>query len=806
MKHIDLPTLLYLALIAVQPCELLGQQVLPKPIPLFQGKIALRGTESTPWWPGQAKAPADAPNVLLILLDDAGFGATSPFGGPIPTPTFDRLAQKGLRYTQFHTTALCSPTRAALITGRNHHSVHTGCITEMATGYPGYDTLMGKDTATIGEIARLNGFSTAWIGKNHNIPDWQTSQAGPFDLWPTTLGFEYFYGFFGGDTSQWTPAVYEGTTPLEPYTGNTNYIFNTDMADKAIAWIRQQKGLAPSKPFFVYYAPGATHAPHHAPKSWINQFTNMFTEGWDRLREQTLARQKELGIVPPNTQLTPRPAKIPAWNSSNYSDEDRSLMAYMMQVYAAYMAHTDYEIGRVLDAIREFGQEENTLVILSIGDNGASAEGTHYGTFNELISLNYVIPPNWSKLQQQRRDDLGGPRSYNHYPIGWAWAMDTPFQWTKQVASHYGGTRNPLIISWPKRIKNGGGIRTQWHHTIDIVPTILECLGVPEPLVVNGVTQKPVEGVSMAYSFDDPSAASRRQTQYFEMFGNRGIYHDGWMACTTPATLPWEPTMSPVDIIDGYAWELYHVAEDFSQAINLAAQQTDKLKELQSLFYSEAAKYNVLPLDNRKVERMDVSTRPSLTYGRTEFTYQSGIKRVTEGAAPDLKNRSFTITANIHIENAVANGVLATQGGYFAGWSLYVKDGKPTYCYNYLSLTNYTVAAAERLAPGDHTIVLDFAYDSGGIGLGGRATLAVDGQPVGETRVEHTAGYRLSFDETFDIGEDTGTAVNRDYEVPFRFNGQIHRVAITLQQVSDTTLANINRAALEGRIEKGLRD
>ncbi len=804
------PIRLFLAMVVswslLQPPPLTSQEVIPPVSSGFKGKIELRGLDSTPSWPTQLEPSTNAPNVILILLDDAGFAATSPFGGPIPTPTFDRLAKKGLRYTQFHTTALCSPTRAALITGRNHHSVHTGCITEMATGYPGYDTLMGKDTATIGEMTRLHGFNTAWFGKNHNVPDWQTSQAGPFDLWPTALGFEYFYGFLGGDTSQWTPALYEGTTPVEPYIGNTNYIFNTDLADKAIAWIRQQKGLAPSKPFFVYYAPGATHAPHHAPQSWIDKFTNTFSIGWDKQREAILAKQKELGLVPTDTKLTPRPERIDAWDSASYTDEDRSLMAYMMQVYAAYMAHTDYEIGRVLDAIKELGHEENTLVILSIGDNGASAEGTAYGTFNELISLNYVKPPNWSAIQQQHRADLGGSRSYNHYPIGWSWAMDTPFQWTKQVASHYGGTRNPLIISWPKRIKQVNGIRSQWHHTIDIVPTILECLGVPQPTVVNGVAQKPIEGVSMVYSFDDAATPSRRQTQYFEMFGNRAIYHDGWVACTTPASVPWDVALSPVDIIDGYAWELYHVAEDFSQANNLAAAQTDKLKELQSLFYSEAAKYNVLPLDNRKSERMDVSSRPSLTFGRTEFTYRSAVKRITEGAAPDLKNRSFTIAADVTITNEVVNGVLATQGGAFAGWALYVTDGRPAYCYNYVGLSNYTVVASEKLSQGSNRVVLDFAYNGGGIGKGGRATLQINSKQVGELQIESTAGYRISFDETFDVGQDTGTPVNGDYEVPSFFTDQLNQVTITLQPVPASAQVAVSKAALDGRIEKGMRD
>ncbi len=795
-----------LAAAGLAPLAWAGQQVLPAPSSAFGGKIEMRGTDSLPSWPRQAAAPNAAPNVLLILLDDAGFGATSPFGGPIPTPTFDRLASRGLRYTQFHTTALCSPTRAALITGRNHHSVHTGCITEMATGYPGYDTLMGKDTATIGELARLSGFNTAWFGKNHNVPDWQTSQAGPFDLWPTALGFEYFYGFIGGDTSQWTPALYEGITPVEPYVGNTNYIFNTDLADKAISWIRQQKALAPNKPFFVYYAPGATHAPHHAPASWIQQFTNQFTLGWDEQRKLTLARQKSLGIVPANTQLTPRPGSIPAWDSATYTDADRSLMAYMMQVYAAYMAHTDYEIGRVLDAVKVLGLEENTLVMVSIGDNGASAEGTHYGTYNEILSLNYVKLSNPQEIQNQHRSVLGGPRSYNHYPIGWAWAMDTPFQWTKQVASHYGGTRNPLIISWPKRIKDFGGIRTQWHHTIDVTPTILECLGVPPPDVVNGVAQKPMEGTSMVYSFDQPEAPSRRQTQYFEMFANRALYHEGWVACTTPATLPYDMVTSPVDVIDGYAWELYHVAEDFSQANNLAGTHTDKLKELQALFYSEAARYNVLPLDNRKSERLDVSARPSLTYGRTNYTYLGPVKRITEGAAPDLKNRSFTITASLNVTNATVNGVLATQGGYFGGWALYVKDGRVAYCYNYVGLTNTIVTAPTPLAPGSHRIVLDFAYAGGGIGRGATATLTVDDQPAGPVQVPATAGYRISLDETFDIGEDTGMPVNDEYQVPFRFTDQISELTIELKPIPAAERTTLDRATLQGRWEKGVRD
>ncbi len=806
MKRILLPILLGSLFDLAGPSRASADEVLPPPTPPFQGKIEMRATDSTPWWPPEATTPSNAPNVLLILLDDAGFGASSTFGGPIPTPTFDRLASNGLRYTQFHTTALCSPTRAALLTGRNHHSVHTGCLTEWATGYPGYDTLMGKDTATIGEVLRLHGYNTAWFGKNHNVPDWQTSQAGPFDLRPTSLGFEYFYGFFGGDTSQWTPAVYQGTDAIEPYIGNTNYILNTDLADKAIAWIRHQKALAPSKPFFAYYTPGATHAPHHAPQSWIDKFTNNFTAGWDVQRRLTLTNQIALGLVPPGTQLTPRPDSIWAWDSTNYTDADRSVMAYMMAVYAGYLAHTDFEIGRVLDAVKDLGQETNTLVILSIGDNGASAEGGKYGSFNEILSINYIIPPNPEQLLLSSRVDLGGPRSYNHYPIGWAWAMCSPFQWVKQVGSHYGGTRNPLIISWPGRIKDVRGIRTQWHHTIDIVPTILDCVGVKQPTVVNGVTQNPIEGVSMVYSFDNASAPSTRRTQYFEMLGNRAIYQDGWVACTTPAVLPWDAVISPVDIIDGYAWELYNVAVDFSEANNLAGQYPDKLRQLQSLFYSEAAKYNVLPLDNRKNERFDASTRPTLTYGRTNFTYRGDIKRVTEGAAPDLKNRSFTITAEVIVTNPVVNGVLATQGGRFGGWGLYVKDSKPVYCYNYADLTNYVVAASQPLPVGTNAIVLDFVYDGGGVGLGGMATLNVNGQMAAQGRVGATLGYRISFDETFDVGQDTGTPVNEDYQVPFAFTDGLNQLTIAPQTVPPSEQADVRRAALKGRFEKGVRN
>src|SRR5512139_3433243 len=631
-----------------------AQEVLPVAPAPFKGEIGLSAKGSKPDFPKEIEAPKSAPNIVLILLDDVGFGASSTFGGAIETPTLEQLAKGGLRYTQFHTTALCSPTRAALLTGRNHHSVHTGTVIEMATGFPGYDSLMGKDTATVAEVLRQKGWNTAWFGKNHNVPDWQSSQAGPFDLWPTRLGFEHFYGFIGGETSQWRPAVFDGTRPIEPYLGNPDYNFDYDMADQSIRWINNQKAVAPDRPFFLYYAPGATHSPHHPKKEWIAKYKGRFDQGWDKVREETLARQKNLGLVPPNTQLTPRSPGIPAWDSLNA--EQKQLYAYMMEVYAGYLTQTDYNISRVLGAIDKLGQLDNTLVIYIVGDNGASAEGTTQGALNEVATLN-SIPEDYRQLIAQK-DELGTWKTHNHYPIGWAHAMNTPMQWAKQVASHYGGTRNGMVMSWPAGIKDRGGIRSQWHHVIDIAPTILDVTGVQAPSSINGVAQKAIEGVSMAYSFDDPRAPSTRRTQYFEMFGNRAIYHDGWLACTTPILAPWQDRSDPnltvhvtEDVIGGYKWELYHVAEDFSEAVDLAGRYPDKLRELQLLFYAEAARYNVLPLDDRKWERFDVSIRPSLTRGRSEFTYRGAVKRIPEGAAPDIKNKSFRVTADVVLHN-----------------------------------------------------------------------------------------------------------------------------------------------------------
>jgi arylsulfatase len=657
-----------------------AQDVLPKPEQPFKGVIKETAAQSTPDFPKPLEAPAGAPNVLLILTDDVGFAASSTFGGPIPTPNFEKLAKAGLRYNMFHTTALCSPTRAALISGRNHHTAATGVITEMGTGYPGYDTLMSKSCGTVGEILLGNGWNTSWFGKNHNVPDWQSSQAGPFDLWPTALGFEYFFGFIGGDTDQWHPAAFEGTLPIETPAHDPKYHLDADLADHAIAWIRQQNSLAPDKPFFAYYSPGLTHAPHHAPKEWIAKFKGQFDQGWDKLREETLARQIKLGIVPASTKLTARPKEIPSWDSR--SADEKKLFAHMMEVYAACLAYVDHNIGRVLAAVEETGEMDNTLIIYEMGDNGASGEGTLQGLANEVgVAANGVVETIPFLISIQ--DELGGPLTYNHYPVGWAHAMDTPFQWTKQVASHFGGTRNGLVISWPKRIKQVGEIRSQFCSVIDIVPTILEAAGVEQPSMINGVKQIPIEGISLVYTFDDAKIATRHKTQYFELLANRGVYSDGWIANTTPLRLPWSkpapgvPSPDPMD----FKWELYNVNEDFSQSNDLAAQNPAKLKELQAVFDQEAKKYPVYPLDASFAERADVRLRPSLTRGRTTFTYYPGTIRIPEGTAPDTKNKDYTITADVELGASGGDGVIITQGGRFGGWVLLIRDGKPEFDY-----------------------------------------------------------------------------------------------------------------------------
>jgi arylsulfatase len=775
-----------------------AQDVLPRPPQPFKGKIGHTVKDSTPDFPQEVLAPQGAPNILLIMTDDVGFAASSPFGGPIPTPTFERLATNGLRYTQFHTTALCSPTRAALITGRNHHSNASGAVMELGTGYPGYHTLMPKSSGTIAEVLKQQGYNTSWYGKNHNVPDWHTSQAGPFDLWPTGLGFEYFYGFLGGDTNQWRSAIYENTKPVEAEEQRNNHPVHFDqlMADRAITWLRMQHAVAPTKPFFVYYAPGTAHAPHHAPKEWITKFKGQFDKGWDQLREDIYARQKQLGIIPADAKLTPRPKEIPAWDGM--SADQKRLYARMMEVYAGALAHCDYQVGRVIQSIEQMGELDNTMIIFIQGDNGASAEGTLQGLSNEVGLIANGVPESLDYLLSIM-DELGGPMAYNHYPVAWAHALDTPFQWTKQVASHFGGTRNGLVISWPQRIKDKGGIRPQFHHVIDIVPTILETTGIKFPKMLNGVAQKPIEGVSMAYSFANASAPSTRQTQYFEMLGNRGIYQDGWMAATTPLRLPWmfNAKADP----EAYQWELYRIAEDFSAADNLAARNPDKLKELQGVFDREAKKYNVYPLDSSLAERLDPAIRPSLTRGRTMFTYYPGMVRIPEATAPDVKNKSFSVIADVEIPEGGASGILATQGGRFGGWGLLLLDGTPLFAHAFSNQEQhkYRVAANQKLSPGKHTVRFDFKYDGGGLGKGGTGTLLVDGQQVAQGRIEQTIRIRFSLDETFDVGEDTGTPVVEDYtaQLPYKFTGTLAKLTIDLgaQTLSATEQKEIEEGA-----------
>jgi arylsulfatase len=755
--------------------------VLPRPEPPFQGTIERTLPGSVPDFPKGVEAPAGAPNILLILTDDVGFGATSTFGGPIQTPNFQRVADGGLRYNMYHTTALCSPTRAALITGRNHHSVASGDITEFATGYPGYNSLVPRSAGSVGAVLKENGYNTSWFGKMHNVPDWMSSQVGPFDLWPNGLGFEHFYGFIGGDSDQWHPALYENMTPIEPYLGNPNYILDVDLADKAITWMRMQHALAPQKPWLLYYATGTAHAPHHAPKDWIAKYKGQFDQGWDKLREETHARQLKLGVIPPSTQLTKRPEQIPAWDT--LSADQKRLFARMMEVYAGALSHADHNIGRLLDAVEESGQMDNTLIIFMMGDNGASAEGSLQGTTNEVaINANGVkeeMPFLLSMI-----DELGGPRTYNHYPVGWAHAMDTPMQWTKQVASHFGGTRNGMVISWPARIKDKGGQRSQFCHAIDITPTIYEAAGITPPTELYGVKQKPLDGVSVVYTWDNATAPTRHGTQYFEMMGNRAIYKDGWMASTTPLRLPWINTGYEPNP-DDFKWELYNIKEDFSQANNLVDKNPDKLKELQDVFDGEARKYNVYPLDSSMASRADPAIRPSLTRGRSEFTYFPGMIRIPEGSAPDFKNKSWTIAAEVTIPRGGANGVLGGIGGRFGGWALLLMDGKPMFAY---ALSNqpqhkYRVVSDQPLAPGDHIIRVKFAYDGGGIGKGATATLLVDEKQVAEGRIPNTIGVRFSLDETFDVGEDTGTPVLEEYEskMPFRFTGTLKKFVVVLE-------------------------
>ena len=774
-----------------------GKQLPPPPLP-FGGVIKEKASESTPWWPPRVVPPKGAPNVLLIMTDDQGFGAPSTFGGVIPTPTMDRIANEGLRYTNFHSTSLCSPTRAAIITGRNHHSVGFGVVGEISTGFPGYDSIIPIEKGTIGTILKENGYATSWFGKDHNTPSFQSSQAGPFNQWPNGMGFDYFYGFVGGDASQWQPNLFRNTTAIYPFQGNPSWNLETAMADEAIHYVKQLKEIAPGKPWLVYYVPGATHAPHHPTEEWIKKISAMhlFDEGWNKVRETIFANQKRLGIMPANAQLTQWPegeetyggAKLPQWDSLSW--DEKKLFIKQADVYGAYLAYADHEIGRVIQAVEDLGELDNTLIIYIGGDNGASAEGMLNGTPNEFTTFNGVAVP--VKDQFLWYPFWGSERTFPHYAAEWAWAMDTPFKWVKQVPSHFGGTAQGMVVSWPGHINDAGGIRRQFHHVIDIVPTILEATGIPQPDTINGIKQEPIEGVSMAYTWDkaNAEAPTRHTTQYFEMLGNRAIYHDGWVAATIPATLPWElSTKPPPDVITGYKWELYNVQEDPTQFTDLAPKMPDKLKEMQDLFYSEAKKYHVLPLDNSTLARWN-TPRPSLTAGQTEFTYSGELSGVPASAAPSILDKSYTITAEVEIPEGGAEGMIVTEGGRFGGYGLFLSKGefgvgrgKVVFLYNLLDLKR-TMWEGPELEAGKHTIVFDFKADGPGLGKGGTGVLSVDGKEVARNSMDHTTPVTFPEDETFDVGEDTRTGVamlEYRYDVPFKFTGKIDKLTFKLE-------------------------
>ena len=818
---------------------------LPPPDPKFGGVIKETAPQSTPWWAPTVVPPKGAPNVLLIMTDDEGFGAPSTFGGVIPTPALDRIAKSGLRYTNFHSTSLCSPTRAALITGRNHHSVGFGVVGEIATGYPGYDSHIPLNSASIGRILLENGYATSWFGKNHNTPFYQATQAGPFDQWPGGMGFEYFYGFVGGDASQWQPNLFRNTTAIYPFLDNPGWNLTTAMADEAIDYMKRLKEVAPDKRWLVYYVPGGTHAPHHPTPEWIKTVSDMhlFDQGWNVLRDTIFANQKRLGIMPPNAQLTEWPNTLPTWDS--VSAEKKKLFVRQMDVYGAYLAYTDFEIGRVVQAVEDLGELDNTLIIYISGDNGASAEGMLDGTPNEFTTFNGVPVP--VKAQMLFYPFWGSDKTFPHFAAEWAWAMDTPFKWVKQVPSHFGGTAQGVAMSWPGHITDVGGVRRQFHHVIDIVPTILEATGISAPDTVDGIPQAPIQGVSMAYTWtrDGADVPSRRTTQYFEMLGNRSIYHDGWVAATTPATLPWElSSETPPDLMTGYNWELYNVYEDPTESNDLAAQMSGKLKELQALFYEEAAKYGVLPLDNSTLSRWNAA-RPNLTGGRTEFTYSGALTGVPNSGAPSILNKAYTMTAEVTIPSGGAEGMIVTDGGRFGGYGLFLTrsyrwwlessmvrnaalatlalgllllltgagsrgrrrfgkvclgfgtlwlvavlatrlfglgGGKPVFLYNLLDLER-TFWTGPSLGAGKHTIVFDWTPTEPGLGKGGTGVLSVDGKEVARNTMEHSTPITFPEDESFDVGADTRTGValiRYRYDPPFAFTGTLDRLTITL--------------------------
>jgi len=774
--------------LAQQPPASAGQNQQPAPykldrtvLPIAEPKIPqlkqldARNVKAPPFF--EIKAPAKAPNVLIVLLDDMGFGQSSAFGGPIHMPALERLAKAGLKYNHFHTTALCSPTRAALLTGRNHHVCNMGSITETATAFPGQTGKRPNSVAPLAEVLRLNGFATAAFGKSHETAAWEVSTSGPTDRWPTRSGFDKFYGFIGGEANQWAPTIYDGMVPAK-VPNDPNYHFLNDMTNQAIEWTRSVKSLTPDKPFFVYFAPGATHAPHHVPKEWIEKYRGKFDLGWDKLRQETLRRQVELGVVPRGTKLAPKPEAIKDWD--DLTPDEKKLFARQMEVFAAYAEFADHEVGRLVAAIEGQGQLENTLVFYIVGDNGASAEGGMNGLFNEMTYFNGVEETVDDILEHY--DELGGPLSYGHYAAGWAVAGDTPFTWTKQVAANFGGTRNGMVVHWPNGIKSKGEVRTQFHHVIDVAPTILEAAGLPEPKSVNGTAQTPIEGVSMVYTFDDAKADDRHTTQYFEIFCNRAIYHQGWLAGTVHKA-PWEP--KPRAAIENDRWELYDTRTDFSLTNDLAAKNQAKLKEMKERFLAEAVKNHVLPLDDRLLERLNAALvgRPDLMAGRTSLTVFPGMTGMTENVFINLKNRSHTITAEVDLPaGGAAKGVIIAQAGRFGGWSLYLKDGKPVYTYNWLGIKRFTLAASEPLPAGKSTIRFEFSYDGGNPGAGGLGTIMVDGEKVAEGRIERTQPYAFSADEGADVGVDEGTPVTDDYRDRNNgFTGEIQQVVVEIK-------------------------
>jgi arylsulfatase A-like enzyme len=772
-----------------------GKQ-LPPPGAKFGGVIKGNALESKAWWPPRVVPPKEAPNILLIMTDDVGFGAPSTFGGVIPTPALDRIAKSGLRYTQFHSTALCSPTRAALVTGRNHHSAGFGVISEQSTGFPGYNSIIPKDKATIGRILLDNGFATSWFGKDHNTPTFSASQVGPFDQWPIGMGFEYFYGFVGGDTSQWEPNLFRNMTQIYPYLGHPGWNLTTAQADDAIDWLNRINQIDPKKPFFCYYVPGGTHAPHHATPEWIKKVSDMhlFDEGWNKLRETIFANQKRLGVIPKDAKMTPWPkGLLKDWDQC--TADEKKLFIRQVDVYAAYLAYTDHEIGRVIQAVEDLGKLDNTLIIYISGDNGSSVEGTLIGTPNEVAQFNGVEFPVEDQLKYFY-DLWGSDQTYNHMAVPWNWAFDTPFSWAKQIASHFGGTRQGMCVSWPGHIKDAGGIRNQFHHVIDVAPTLLEVSGIPAPESVDGIKQAPIEGVSFAYTFDEKnaSAPSRHKTQYFEMIGDHAIYHEGWIASTKVVRPPWEVfgVVNP-DPLNNCTWELYDLTKDWTQSNDVAAQYPDKVKEMKELFLAEAKKYEVLPLDASVATRI-AQPRPNITAGRSEFVYTRPMTGLPQGDSPLLLNCSYTITADIDVPQGGGEGMILTSGGRFAGYGLYLLKGKPVFLWNLVDAKRVRWEGPDALAPGRHTVEFEFKYDGlgpgtlafnnlSGIGRGGTGTLKVDGREVAKQEMERTLPIILQWDESFDIGSDTGTPVcDQDYQCPFALTAKLNKLTIKIDR------------------------